>query len=139
MKPRVVHTDRVPPGRARISQAKAFGDVVYVSGIVARDPKTGKTTAGGVAKQTRQILENMSAILEAAGTSMPFVLKMHCYLSDFDRFEDFNRVWESFFPVDPPARICTQAGRLGPGFEVEIDAIAAMPPRRAARAPRRKR
>jgi 2-iminobutanoate/2-iminopropanoate deaminase len=136
MKPRVVHTDRVPPGRARISQAKVFGDIVYVSGIVARDPKTGKTTTGGVAKQTQQILENMSVILETAGSSMALVLKMNCYLSDFDRFDEFNRVWESFFPVDPPARICTQAGRLGPGFEVEIDAIAAMPSRRA---PRRKR
>lgn len=130
MKPRVVHTDRVPPGRARISQAVVFGNLVFVSGIVAREPSTGKPTTGGVAAQTERILEGIRAILEAAGTSLPYVLKMTCYLKDMDEFHAFNRVWESWFPENPPARICVQAGRLGPDFEVEIDAIAGLPPRR---------
>src|SRR5579864_1985039 len=65
MRPRIIHTDRVPPGRAQISQAVVFGDFVFVSGIVARDPTTGKTVTGGVAAQTRQILENTRSILEA--------------------------------------------------------------------------
>ena len=126
MKPRIIHTDRVPPGRARISQAVVFGDLVFVSGIVARDPATGKTVTGGVAAQTRQILENTRSILEAAGTTLEYVLKTHCYLQDMDQFDAFNRVWEGFFPTNPPARICVQAGRLGPGFEVEIDTIAGL-------------
>ena len=127
MKRRIIHSDQVPPGRARISQAVAFGDFVFVSGIVARDPATGKTVSGGVAAQTRQILENTRSILEAAGTTLNHVIKMHCYLDDMDQFDAFNRVWEEFFPKDPPARICVQAGRLGPGFEVEIDSVAGLP------------
>jgi 2-iminobutanoate/2-iminopropanoate deaminase len=127
MKPRIIHTKAVPPGRARISQAVAFGNLVFVSGVVARDPSTGKTVTGGVAAQTRQVLEAIQAILQSAGTTLENVLKTDCYLQDMDQFDAFNRVWEDFFPVNPPARICVQAGRLGPGFEVEITAVAAMP------------
>ena len=127
MKPRIIHTNAVPPGRARISQAIVFNDLVFVSGIVARDPATGKTVTGGVAAQTKQILDSIKDILEAAGTTVEHVLKTDCYLQDMDQFNAFSKVWEDFFPVNPPARICVQAGRLGPGFEVEITAVAAMP------------
>lgn len=127
MKPRVVHTDRVPPGRARISQAVVFGNLVFVSGMVARDPATGKTVSGGVAEQTRQVLENIRSVLEAAGTTKDYVLKTDVHLVDMSQFEAFNRVWEEFFPVNPPARICTQAAALGPTFLIEIDAVAGLP------------
>jgi len=123
----VISVDRSSDLQARISQAIIFGDVVYVSGIVARDATTGAVTAGGVARQTERVLECIKAILEAAGTSLPYVLKMTCYLRDHDEFDAFNRVWERWFPENPPARICVQAGRLGPGFDVEIDAIAGLP------------
>jgi 2-iminobutanoate/2-iminopropanoate deaminase len=127
MKPKVVHTARVPAGRARISQAKVFGNLVFVSGMVARDPQTGTTVPGGLAEQTRQVLENITAVLEAAGTSREYVLKTDVHLTDFSQFDLFNRVWEEYFPVEPPARICTQAGALGPGFLIEIDAVAGLP------------
>jgi 2-iminobutanoate/2-iminopropanoate deaminase len=126
MKPRTVHTDRVPPGRARISQAVAFGNLVFVSGMVARDPATARTVEGGVAEQTRQVLENTRAVLEAAGTSLAYVLKQGIFLQDMSGFQAFNEVWESYFPDDPPARICVQAG-LGPSFLVEIDTVAGLP------------
>ncbi len=126
MKPVPVSTDRVPPGRARISQATICGQFVFVSGMVARDPSTGRTVEGGAAEQTRQVLENIKSVLEAAGTSMDHVAKTSCFLSDMDEFVAFNAVWESYFPQDPPARICVQA-RLGPGFLVEIEAIATLP------------
>lgn len=127
MKPKIVHTDRVPPGRARISQAVVFGNLVFVSGMVARDPATGKTVSGGVAEQTRQVLQNIESILRAAGTTRDYVLKTDVHLVDMAQFEAFNRVWEEFFPTNPPARICTQAGALGPTFLVEIDAVAGLP------------
>ena len=127
MKPRVVHTSRVPAGRDRISQAMVFGDLVFVSGMVARDPETGTTVPGGLAEQTRQVLKNITAVLEAAGTSREYVLKTDVHLVDIGQFDLFNRVWEEFFPENPPARICTQAGALGPSFLVEIDAIAGLP------------
>jgi 2-iminobutanoate/2-iminopropanoate deaminase len=127
MKPRIVNTDRVPPGRARISQAVVFGDLVFVSGMVARDPATGKTVAGGLAEQTKQVLDNIDAVLTAAGTSRDYVLKTDVHLVDMAEFAAFNRVWEDFFPTNPPARICTQAGALGPSFLVEIDAVAGLP------------
>lgn len=127
MKPKIVHTDRVPPGRARISQAVIFGNLVFVSGMVAREPATGKTVAGGVAEQTRQVLQNIESILLAAGTTREYVLKTDVHLTDMNEFQAFNRVWEEFFPSNPPARICTQAGALGPTFLVEIDAVAGLP------------
>lgn len=127
MKPKYIHTNLVPAGRARISQAVAFGNLVFVSGMVARDPATGKTVAGGVAEQTRQVLRNIEAVLEAAGTSRAYVLKTDVHLADFSQFDAFNREWEAFFSSDPPARICTQAGALGPTFLIEIDAIAGLP------------
>lgn len=126
MRPVPVSTDRVPPGRARISQGMILGEIVFVSGMVARDPATGVTVPGGVAEQTRQVLENIKSVLEAAGTSMDHVAKTGCFLSNFDDFVGFNSVWESYFPENPPARICVQA-TLGPGFLVEIDAFAGLP------------
>ena len=135
---KIIHTDRVPPGRARISQAVALGDLVFVSGIVARDPATGMVPPGGVGAQTRRILLNMQAILEKAGTDLSQVLKTSCYLSDMDDFGQFNVEWEKFFPKDPPARICVQA-RLGADFAVEIDAVAALAKRKRRSRTARKR
>lgn len=127
MKPKIIHTNRVPAGRAKISQAVVFGNLCFVSGMVARDPATGKTVSGGLAEQTRQVLRNIESVLQAAGTSREYVLKTDVHLTDMSQFEEFNREWEAFFPKNPPARICTQAGALGPGFLIEIDAVAGMP------------
>lgn len=125
MKPRPVSTDRVPPGRARISQAMIHGDLVYVSGMVARDPATGTTVPGGTPEQTRQVMENIKSVLEAAGSALDHVIKTNCYISSMDAFGEFNPVWESYFPENPPARLCVET-RLGPGFLIEIEAIASL-------------
>lgn len=127
MKPKAVFTDKVPPGRAKISQAMIYGNLCFVSGMVARDPATGKTVVGGLAEQTRQVLKNIEAVLQAAGTSREYVIKTDVHLTDMSQFTEFNKEWEAFFPNNPPARICTQAGALGPTFLIEIDAIAGMP------------
>lgn len=126
MKREVYNSDKVPAGRARISHAAAAGDLVFVSGMVGRQAGAtpgSATVPAGTAAQTRATLENLKAVLEASGSSLQHVLKTNCFLTNMDNFNDFNTVWESYFPKDPPARFCVQA-RLGPGFEVEIDAVA---------------
>jgi 2-iminobutanoate/2-iminopropanoate deaminase len=119
----VIHAGKVPAGRARISQAIAYGDLVFVSGMVAREPGTARVPEG-VAAQTEQVLANIAAVLQEAGSDLGQILKTSCYLADMDTFGEFNPVWERYFSNEPPARICVQA-RLGPGFLVEIDAVAA--------------
>ena len=126
MKRKVYNSDKVPAGRARISHAVASGDLVFVSGMVGRQPGAtpgSATVPQGTAAQTRATMENIKAVLEASGSSMEHVLKMNCFLTNIDNFNEFNTVWESYFPKEPPARFCVQV-RLGPGFEVEIDAVA---------------
>jgi reactive intermediate/imine deaminase len=112
--------------RARISHAKIYNGTCYVSGMVGREPATGKVIPGGVAAQTRQTLENLKGVLETAGTTMDRVITTNCYISDITQFAAFNTVWEDYFPIEPPTRICIQVV-LGPSFDIEIDAIAAMP------------
>lgn len=127
MQPRVVHTDRVPSAAGHISQAITFGNLAFVSGIVARDPATGEVVTGGIEAETQQVLSSLEAILEAAGTSLRYVLKATCYLRNMDDFAGFNKVWKAYFPVNPPARACIQAGRLGREFGVEVEVIAGLP------------
>jgi len=121
-----VNATGIPALTAKISHAKVYNGVCYTSGMVGRDPATGTTIEGGMAEQTRQTLEHLKTVLHAAGTTMDRVLQTTCYIADRSRFAAFNGVWESYFPVDPPARVCIQVG-LGADFLIEIDAIAAMP------------
>jgi 2-iminobutanoate/2-iminopropanoate deaminase len=93
--------------------------------MVGRDPSTGSVRIGGMREQTQQALENIKAVLEAAGSSLEKVIKTNCYISSFDDFKQFNEVWEAYFSKSPPARLCVQVG-LPPSFVIEIDAIAAV-------------
>ncbi len=126
MKPYAVNSPLIPPMRAKISHAKIHNGMVYVSGMVGRELSTGKVIEGGVGPQTRQTLINLGHVLEAAGTNFEHVITTNCYISDQAYFDDFNKVWEEFFPENPPTRICIQV-ILGPSFDIEIDATAAIP------------
>lgn len=126
MKPTGINSPLVPAGRARISHAKIFNGMVYVSGMVGREMATGKVIEGGMAAQTRQTLVNLQHVLKQAGTDFEHVITTNCYVSDQGQFDAFNAVWEEFFPNDPPTRICIQVV-LGPSFDIEIDAVAALP------------
>lgn len=126
MKPVSVNSPLVPAGRARISHAKVHSGMVYVSGMVGREQSTGKVIDGGVGPQTRQTLINLQHVLKAAGTDFEHVITTNCYISDQGQFDAFNTVWEEFFPENPPTRICIEVV-LGPSFDIEIDAIAALP------------
>jgi len=135
VKRQVISTDSGPRTGLPYSQAIRHGDVVYVAGQVALDPKTGQVVAGGIREQTHQVLKNIDAILGAAGTSLGHAVECLCLLHDIGDFGAFNEVYKGFFPKDPPARTTVQAVLPRPGLLVEIRTVAAVPPPRAAARP----
>ena len=124
MERRVVHTDKVPPARVPLSQAIKAGDWVYASGQLGMDPRTGRLAEGGIKAETRQVCENLKAVLEAAGSSLAKVVKVTIYLADLGELMAMNEVFNAYFPVDPPARTTFQAAGLVAGARVEIEAFA---------------
>ena len=98
------------------------GDFVFVSGQVPRDPRSGKIVGDTIEEQTARVLENVKAVLEAAGASMADVVKVNAHLSDLSMFEGYNKVYATYFPDPKPTR--TTVGSQLLGFLVEIDAIA---------------
>ena len=121
---RVIHTDKVPPARVPLSQAIAAGDWIFVSGQLGTDPATGKLVTGGIAAETRQVCENLKAILEAAGSSLGKVVRVVIYMADLDELMEMNQVFSSYFAQDPPARTTFQTAGLVAGARVEIEATA---------------
>jgi 2-iminobutanoate/2-iminopropanoate deaminase len=91
---------------------------------VAIDPATGKLVDGGIKEQTRQVMQNLKAILTAAGTDFSKVVKTTVFLQDIKNFADFNQVYAEYFPSEPPARSTFQVGALPLGAMVEIEMIA---------------
>ena len=124
MERRVVHTDKVPPARVSLSQAIKAGDWVFASGQLGIDPRTGRLAEGGIKAETRQVCENLKAVLEAAGSSLAKVVKVTIYLADLGELMAMNEVFSGYFPIDPPARTTFQAAGLVAGARVEIEAIA---------------
>lgn len=133
-KRQIVSTDRGPRTGLPYSQAVRYGDLVFVAGQVALDPATGQVVPGGVMGQTRQVLRNIQAILEAAGTSLEHALEALCFLRDIGDFAAFNEVYRTFFLADPPARTTVQAPLAREELLVEIRVVAAVPPGAVSRA-----
>jgi 2-iminobutanoate/2-iminopropanoate deaminase len=110
-----------------LSRAIRVGDLVFTSGEVAIDAQTGEAVQGDIKVQTARTLDNLKLILTTAGTSLENAVKVTVYLRNWEDFEGFNEVYRTYFPVDPPCRTTTQAGRLGRQFLIEIEMIAAVP------------
>ncbi len=119
-----VKTDRAPQPVGPYSQAILHGDLVFVAGQGPLDPATRKYEPTDVKTETRRTLENVKAILEAAGSSMDQVLKCNVYLRDIKDFAAMNEVYATFFSAPAPARTTIQAGALPGGIAVEIECIA---------------
>lgn len=121
---KVIHTDKAPKAVGPYSQAISTGNLLFTAGQVAIDPATGKLVEGGIREQTRQVMENLKAILTAARTDFSKVVKSTVFLQDIKNFVDFNQVYAEYFPSEPPARSTFQVGALPLGAMVEIEMIA---------------
>lgn len=122
-----VVTDRAPRPVGPYSQAVVHGGWVFVSGQVPIDPATNQLVADDIETQAAQVLANLRAVLEAAGSSLSRVLRTTVYLRDLADFPEVNRVYAEHFSHDPrPARSTIQAARLPLDARVEIDAIASL-------------
>jgi len=120
----VISTDQAPAAVGPYSQAIRAGKFVFTAGQIPMDPATGKLIQGDIQAQTRQVLTNLKAVLEAAGVSLSNVVKTTVFLQDMGDFGAMNEVYAEFFVQEPPARSAVQAAALPLGVDVEIEAIA---------------
>jgi 2-iminobutanoate/2-iminopropanoate deaminase len=103
------------------------GDLLFCSGQIPLDPRTGDLVGGGIAEQTGRCLENLAAVCAAAGTTLGNAVKLTVYVTDMSKFPEVNEVYASFFERDPPARVTVGVAALPKGAAVEIDAVVAFP------------
>lgn len=120
----IIATDKGPKAIGPYSQAVRANGFVFVSGQIPLDPATGELLVGDIGQQTTRVLENLKAILEAAGTSMDRAVKVSVFLRDMSEFGGMNAVYAKYFPNDPPARATVQVARLPRDVGVEIDVVA---------------
>jgi 2-iminobutanoate/2-iminopropanoate deaminase len=126
MERQIIHSDQAPAAIGPYSQAIKWGNMVFTSGQIPLHPRSGQVVEGGIKAQTRQVLENLQAVLTAAGTSLGDVLKTTCFLNDMNDFAQFNEVYQEYFKDKPPARSCVAVDRLPKDVLVEVEAIAAV-------------
>ena len=126
MERQIIQSDQAPAAIGPYSQAIKWGNMVFTSGQIPLHPRSGQVVEGGIKAQTRQVLENLQAVLTAAGASLGNVVKTTCFLNDMNDFAQFNEVYQEFFKDKPPARSCVAVDRLPRDVLVEVEAIAVM-------------
>jgi 2-iminobutanoate/2-iminopropanoate deaminase len=120
----VIYTEAAPKPIGPYSQAVKAGNMLFVSGQIPIDPKTGEVVKGGIKEQTRQVLENIKTVLEAAGYTLNDVTMAFVFLADMNMFPEYNEVYAQYFKEKPPARVTVQAARLPRDVLIEIAVIA---------------
>ncbi|HEV7473544.1 MAG TPA: RidA family protein [Pyrinomonadaceae bacterium] len=120
----IIQTAQAPQAIGPYSQAVKANGFIFASGQIPTDPQTGQFVAGGIAEQTEQVLKNLAAVLEAAGSGLNQVVKTTVFLIDMQEFAAMNEVYGKFFREEPPARATVEAARLPRDARVEIEAIA---------------
>ncbi len=118
-----VYTKNAPEAIGPYSQAIKAGNLVFTSGQIPIDPATGNIEAVTIEEQTEQVCKNISAVLQAAGSSLEKVVKTVCFLSDMDNFAAFNAVYSKYF-TSKPARSCVAVKTLPKNVLVEVDTVA---------------
>jgi 2-iminobutanoate/2-iminopropanoate deaminase len=118
-----IATDKAPQAIGPYSQAIQLGNLLFVSGQIALDPRTGNLVPGDIEAQTRQVLENLKAIVAAAGLSLSDALKATCFLKNMGDFAKFNGVYAGYFGDSPPARETVEVARLPRDVLVEVSLI----------------
>ena len=121
---RIITTDKAPKAIGPYSQAVEANGMLFISGQVPINPKTGKVVEGGIREQTLQVMQNIEAILNEAGFNFSDIIKSTCMLSDMTYFKEMNGIYGSFFNENPPARAAYAVKELPLGVLVEIEAVA---------------
>lgn len=121
---KVISTENAPKAVGPYSQAIEANGFIYISGQVPLVPSTGQIVEGGIEEQTVQVMENIKAILEAAGLTFDNVVKTTCLLSDIGNFQIMNGIYAKYFTENPPARAAYEVAKLPLGVMVEIETIA---------------
>ena len=119
----IVFSPDAPKPIGPYSQAVKVGDTIYVSGQIPVDPKTGEVVKGGIKEQTKAVLENIKAVLNAAGFSLSDVVMSFVYIKDMNLFSEFNAVYAEYFREKPPARVTVEVSRLPKDVLIEIAVI----------------
>lgn len=120
----IVQTQGAPQAIGPYSQAVVVGDFVFTSGQIPLDPRTGEFVEGNIAEQTEQVLRNLSAVLEAAGSDLGRAVKTTVFLADMSDFAQMNEVYGKFFGENAPARSTIEAARLPRDARIEIEVVA---------------
>lgn len=124
MRKKVIQTDKAPKAIGPYSQAIQAGNLLFLSGQIPIDPKTGELTEGDIRQQTQQVLENIKGLLESQGLGMEDVTKVTIFLKDIGSFNQVNEVYATYFSSSPPARSTIEVAKLPRNAEIEIEAIA---------------
>ncbi len=128
MQREIITSQKSSPPNGSYSQAVKVGQLVFTAGMAAIDPETQELIApGDIGTQTAKTLDNLQAILEAAGTSLANAVKVNAYIHDIDEWGKFNEAYVEYFPEAPPARTTISVGGFPEGMCVEIDVIALVP------------
>lgn len=123
----VIYTEKATAPTACYSQAVKVGNIVFLAGVCGDDPKTGEIQGDGNVKiETRYAMENLKNTIEAADGKMDDIVKVDVFVKDIAMMEDFNEVYHTYFPVQPPARIAMAISDLTGGANLELDAYAVL-------------
>jgi 2-iminobutanoate/2-iminopropanoate deaminase len=122
-----IYAPDAPEAIGPYAHAVRVGDLVFCSGQIPLDPKTGDLVAGTVADQAGRCLENLAAVCQSVGATLGDAVRLTVYTTEMERFAEINEVYESFFESDPPARVAIGVAALPRGAKVEIDAVVAIP------------
>ena len=124
MNKQIIHTDKAPKAIGPYSQAVQIGNFIYTAGQVGLEPTSMEMVPGGIEEQTRQVLTNLSSVLDAAGSSLSQVVKTTVFLDDMNDFAKMNTIYTEFFNENPPARSTVAVAGLPKGALVEIECVA---------------
>ena len=120
----VLHSDLAPAAVGPYSQAVAANSMIFTSGQIPINPKTGKIEAATIEEQTEQVMQNLHYVLAQGGVAFDRVIKTTCFLADMNDFAAFNSVYSKYFPENPPARSCVQVAKLPLDAKVEVEVVA---------------
>ncbi len=121
---KIIFSPQAPAAIGPYSQAVVHQGLVYLSGQIPLEPASGEIVVGGIAEQAHRVLDNIGAVLDAAGSGFDKVLRVTIYMRDLSQFPEVNDIYRRYFPENPPARSTVEAARLPKDVLVEMDAIA---------------